>query len=221
MSFPDLQRTGDTTPERGTLFDSASRLARDAAASAVANRREKILRYLAERGPACLFEIAAHYGWFDHQVSGRFTELARDGLIERTGERRVRPDTNCVADVWRLRADDPPRREDLADKQGYPPSIFIPEEGNFVRAPMLASDNAPGIPYSLYSDSARLRLNYRVALIECDGCGRPVQVAVEKIDGKDAKVYRCGTPECNRTWHLALVNEAGRSPMLALVMKRF
>ena len=32
--------------------------------------------------------------------------------------------------------------------------------------------------------------------------------------------YRCNTPTCNRTWHPMLVTQAGRTPMLALVMKR-
>ena len=50
-----------------------------------------------------MFEIAAHYQWFDHQISGRFTELAADGLIERTGQTRVKPETQCAADVWRLK----------------------------------------------------------------------------------------------------------------------
>lgn len=227
----DLQRTGDGgTPARGTLFDSTSRRAGEAAARSCAGRRQKILAYLAERGPACLFEIAAHHGWFDHQISGRFTELAREGLIERTGARKARPDTGCEADVWRLRAEPFPggHAPDGADAQGYPATLVIPGDGTFHRAALLKGDDAPGIPYSLSAEAAGLRLSYRVALVECDGCGRPVRLVEERgaaagagagADGKARKTYRCGTPGCNRTWHLQLVHEPGRSALLALVLK--
>lgn len=211
----ELQRTGDHPPERGTLFDATSRLAGEAAARSVGSRREKILRYLTERGPATLFEIAAHYDYFDHQISGRFTELAKDGLIVRTGERRQKPETGCVADVWRLadRPESPPK--DLGDLQGYPTTLNIPGEGLFQRWPIMERDELPGLPYVVHQDAAGLKLHFRVSLVECDGCGRPVKLVCEA--GK--KTYRCGTPGCNRVWHLQLVREPGKAEMLALIMK--
>jgi DNA-binding HxlR family transcriptional regulator len=218
MNPPDLQRTGDTPPA-GTLFDATSRLAGEAAAKSIGSRREKILRYLTDRGPATLFELAAHYGYYDHQISGRLTELARDGLIERSGERRTKPQTGCVADVWRLTAKAADPAKELADLLGYPLSISIPGDGRFQRWTMLERDDAPGVPYVMHEDSAGLRLRYRVALIECDGCGRPVKAVAEQVNGQSRKVYRCGTPGCHSTWHLVNVMPPGGPEMLALVMK--
>ena len=44
----------------------------------------------------------------DHQVSGRITDLVREGLIERTGDRRQKPATECWAEVYRVVP--PPRK---------------------------------------------------------------------------------------------------------------
>ena len=65
-------------------------------------RCQRILEILRNRGPSTLFEVAAELNVFDHQISGRFTDLVRGGLIERTGERRPKPETGCPADIWRL-----------------------------------------------------------------------------------------------------------------------
>lgn len=43
----------------------------------------------------------------DHQISGRITDMKRDGEIEPTGQRKRKPETGCEAEVYRLC---PPRR---------------------------------------------------------------------------------------------------------------
>ena len=108
--------------------------------------------------------------------------------------------------------------------QGYPQTLAIPGEGLFVKWPVLDSEAAPGIPYVLHDSAAGLRLRYRVSLIECEGCGRPVKLVIDRAgaggaDGKERKLWRCGTPTCNRTWHLAIVKEPGGPELLGLVMK--
>src|SRR5262245_4765066 len=66
-----------------------------ATSSAVASRprgggRQRIMELLRER-PATVDELAASLGKLPHAISGRLTELAEEGLIERTGqERRTR-----------------------------------------------------------------------------------------------------------------------------------
>src|SRR5947209_6629112 len=87
-----------------TLWDNTSRKAAEAAARASGSRRVKILNYLREQGPSTIFEVAAHLGLYDHQISGRFSELERDQLIEKSGQRRRKPETECDAEVYRLRA---------------------------------------------------------------------------------------------------------------------
>jgi hypothetical protein len=64
--------------------------------------RDRILRRL-RVSDACLFEVAAGLGVPDHIISGRFTELSRDGLIERTGDTRRKPESGCACAVWRIR----------------------------------------------------------------------------------------------------------------------
>lgn len=56
-------------------------------------------------------------------------------------------------------------------------------------------------------------------MIECDGCGRPLKRVEETVAGQRRGVYRCGTPSCNRTWHVCLVREPGQQTTLALVMR--
>lgn len=73
------------------------------AASKSAMWRARILAWLGDRGPSTLFEVAAGYFVPDHVISGRFTDLAKDGLIERTGQTKTKPETGCPCDVWRLR----------------------------------------------------------------------------------------------------------------------
>lgn len=99
----------------------------------------------------------------------------------------------------------------LVCAMGYPASLVIQGEPYDLQE-LLPSEGYPAIPYARRTDMGGLRLLARVALIECPRCGRPV---VQHVD-RDAKVYRCGNAECP-SWRLRLVNEAGRSPMLAMV----
>jgi hypothetical protein len=221
MDHDPLQRTGGPPATEGHgLFtpgttpspQSTSRLAGHAAARASGFRRLQILAFLG-RGPATLFEVAAHLGVHDHQISGRFTDLVREGLIAKTGTRKVKPETGCEAEVYRL-VTDPPRRQ-LDAVPGYPDTLNVAGEGLFRREQLLA-DDLPGIPYSMDQGNS-LRLTWRIALVECEGCGKPLRL-VESEQGK-VKRYRCGTPGCNRTWEFVMVNEPGKAPMVALVMK--
>jgi hypothetical protein len=82
---------------------TTSKLARETAALHSESTRAKILRCLRIR-PSTLFEVATILHVPDHCIAGRFTELSRDLLIERTGERRIKPQTQCAADVWRISA---------------------------------------------------------------------------------------------------------------------
>ena len=87
---------------------STSHAAGQQAARRVGQWREKIIARLREQ-PSTLFEVAAFYKVPDHTISGRFTALHADGLIEHAGDRRRKPETGCEAEVWRItRAPAPP-----------------------------------------------------------------------------------------------------------------
>jgi hypothetical protein len=84
------------------LFGETTRhQARLVAAQSSAGRYRQIMEVLTD-GPACIFEVAARLGCFDHQISGRFGELERQGLIEKTGRRKAKPETGCAAEEYRL-----------------------------------------------------------------------------------------------------------------------
>ena len=221
-----LQRTGDTTPgtaaQPSSLFGSTSRLALEKAGPIMGSRRAKILKLLADRGPSTIFEVADAIGVFDHQISGRFSELEAEGLIRRTGERRPKPETSCLAEVYAIQAEaTPPARPlDLGDAQGYPPTINLGEACIFDRDPIVGGQTEPpGIPYSRRSQGEVPRVCWWLRLVECEGCGRPLKMVIQKQAGKDIKLFRCGTPTCNRTWYLQIVREPGGPELLALVMK--
>jgi hypothetical protein len=199
---------------RSTLFDSTSKLAGEVAARASSSRRQAIIAIIQRHGPLAIFEIARLLGCHDHQISGRFGEMERDGLLIKTGERRIKPNTKCDAEVYGLPDPKPtaPHQPDAAELLGYPNSLKIGDEGIFVRSPILGDNDLPGIPYSLHSSAAGLRSTWRVELIECPGCGRHIKMITK---GE----YRCGTPGCNRTWFPMLVSESGKTPVLALVMR--
>lgn len=171
----------------------------------------RILTHLRERGPATIFEVAVEMQLNDHQISGRFGELEADGLIEKTGQRRPKPETGCQAEVYRL--SQIPAPPDLG--AAYYPSTLKIGDDVFDREANLQDETVPGIPYSRRSSGDRPRLLYRVQLIECEGCGKPVK----QVKEGDRKLYRCGQPCCNRTYELALVSEPGQPVLLALVLK--
>jgi len=184
------------------------------AAPRVGAWRERILRRLAAQ-PSTLFEVATHYGVPDHTISGRFTELARDLYIERTGERRPKPESACLADVWRVRGA-AGRPADLAEMMGYPLTFLIDGEP-YDRQELLPNEGYPGIPYARRADTGGLRVLVRVAMIECEGCGRPLKLVID--NGR--KKFRCGTPGCDRTFEMLVIQEPGQPQIPALVMRTY
>lgn len=211
MSDP-LQQQGPAPP----LFQpgSTSQKAGQQAAINSGQWRQRILHRL-ELRPSTLWEIADFFEVPDHTISGRFTELARDGYIERTGERRPKPETGCDADVWALKA--APQGGGAAralTAVGYPLTLIIDGE-LYDRQELLPSEGYPGIPYARRADTGGLRQLVRVEILECPGCGKPLRTIIE---GK-SKRFQCGTPTCNKVWHGATPSEPGGPPLLALVMK--
>lgn len=83
------------------LFASTSNEAGRVAAKFAGERYRMILTALSVK-PACCFEIAELYHVGDNQISGRFGELEKVHLIERTNQRRAKPSTGCMCDEWQL-----------------------------------------------------------------------------------------------------------------------
>jgi hypothetical protein len=202
-------------PEPQRAVGSTSAQAGAVAALRIGSWRYKILQRLAE-APSTLFELASFFNVSDHQISGRLTELSKDGLIEPSGQRRTKPETGCEAEVWKL-TDARPAAPDLESLFGYPMSLQIAPDGLFRRRPIDAA--VPGIPYS----SEKSGLTWYLSILECPGCGKPLRFFEERIAGLDdvkvKKLFRCCTKDCNRTWELAMVNEPGQPMYLSLVMK--
>jgi hypothetical protein len=213
-----------------SIFDSTSKLAGEAAARSCGQRRKRILAALAEgnagAGGKTIWEIADELGVYDHQISGRFSELVADGLIARgtPEERRRNPKTGCLAEVYRLAETPKARAPDLGDRLGYPPVLIMEGDagagagagGKFERSPIL-KDDAPGIPYA--RTGAGIAEVWRVELVECPGCGRTLKMVEELVGGQKRKTFRCGTPSCHKVQHLLIVREPGGPQVLALVMK--
>lgn len=193
------------------MTKDTSQLAGEAAARSSASRRLAILESLGRDGPQAIFELAERLEVFDHQISGRFGEMMTEGLIYKTGERRIKPGTKCEAEVYALSG--AAERLEPEELLGYPWELKIADQGTFHRQPPLGDVDLPGLPYSLNAAAnGGARLVYRVEIIVCPGCWKPIKF-IEK--GK----YQCGTPSCNRTWYPLLVNVPGQPQMLALVMK--
>src|SRR5580704_12748946 len=68
--------------------ESTSRLAGSAAEPLIGSRQAKIIQLIRQRGDITIFEAAVELGVFDHQLSGRFSELVRSGQIIQSGKRR-------------------------------------------------------------------------------------------------------------------------------------
>lgn len=115
----------DTSPV--SLFDTSTRAKAAAVAiDRIPQRYAQILDELRRHGPQTLFEIASKLGVFDHQISGRFTELKAQGLIESTGQTRRKPATGCECEVYQLKAEIPAAL--MADALGYPPELTLDGE---------------------------------------------------------------------------------------------
>ncbi len=78
------------------------RLAASVAAAISGKRRDQIIALLRDIGPMALWQLAERLGLHDNQISGRMTDLKRDGLIEPTGDRIARPGSTATAEVYRL-----------------------------------------------------------------------------------------------------------------------
>jgi DNA-binding Lrp family transcriptional regulator len=218
--MPDLrQQSSDPPPLFRAGANDTSSQAGQRAALRVGSRRAKILAYLEEHGGGTIFEIADHLGVLDHQISGRFSELERDGYIEKSGQRRRKRDTDCEAEIYRLRRAAPSLAQpQTVEALGYPLTLYIDGEP-YDRQELLPSEGYPGIPYARRADRGGLRLVVRVELIECPGCGRHLQMTEQPAGDKPSRVFRCNNPHCNTTWRTKAAGIAGRSPLLALVME--
>jgi hypothetical protein len=132
------------------LFGSTRELAGAVAAANAGNRRAQILHLLGSRGPMALFEVAAALGCFDHQISGRFTDLA--GRPDRaTGERKKSPRPAASATSGGSASSSPP---------DHPPELRLRADAPGRRAPTPTAasridPHVPGIPYA--RDPRRLR----------------------------------------------------------------
>mgnify|MGYP001600743051 CR=1 FL=1 len=88
-------------PAPAPLFESTSEAAGRVAARYSRRRYRQILAALHDK-PRCILEIADLLGCFDHQISGRFGELVKHGLITRTGLRRKKETTGCSCEQYTL-----------------------------------------------------------------------------------------------------------------------
>jgi hypothetical protein len=208
--MPDLRQQPDDSPLFGT-----SHAAGQKAALKAGSWRARILKRLEER-PSALWEVAEHYQTPDHCISGRFTELVRDGFIEPTGERRRKPSTDCDAEVYRLRRSEPGSPAftvDSAILELYPLTVTI--DGDlYDRQELLSHEGYPAVPYSRRADNGGLRLSVRVEIIESPCCGRPLA----QLAG-DPRRFRCMGKDCGRLWRARAVNEPGKASLLALVLE--
>lgn len=101
-----MPRTARHLDSQPSLFDApltTSDAAWKHAQPRVPGRRQLILELMRQRGTLTIWEAAAALGVHDHQISGRFSELEHKGLIEKAGERRLKPGTRCEAEAYRVR----------------------------------------------------------------------------------------------------------------------
>ena len=227
--------TADESPLFGTRHAAGL-----AAAMSSRRRYAQILALLVEE-PRTLWQCAAALGVTDNRISGRFSELARELMIERTGQTRPNPSTGCPADVWRIRQaaaattadpageDEADRRlaqaERLADLAGYPTTLRIGDE-MYDRGVIDPADELPGVAYVRRPDAGGVRQVVRVSLPECPSCGRPIRQVAQPTPGASPsspsasrRHFRCPTPACP-TWSCLLVYAPGHPPMLALTADR-
>jgi len=76
----------------------------DGVQGSLPERRRAVLGIIAsEPNGLPLFRVVQKIGWPVNCVSGRITELAKEGLIEDAGVRAVNPATGKSAVVWRVK----------------------------------------------------------------------------------------------------------------------
>lgn len=198
-----------TRPVHLTRTSSTSALAGEQATKRSGTWRRRILE--AMRGHPqglALFELAALFGVPDHILSGRVTDLRRDGHIETTGQRRRKPATGCLAEVYRLTGSAAARR-DVADLLSYPRTMRIGDE-LLERQPLLPQEGYPGIPYAVRGDGPRR--HRRVELVECPACGK--SLSLRMLGGE--KYFDC---RCGRTWRLRVATIDDGDTAVVLVME--
>jgi len=92
-----------TYPERpGHKGGDTSREAAEKIAPKVARLQTRVIAALNRHGPMTTDETAAKIGESVLAVRPRFSELSREGVIEKTGERRAN-ESGMSANVWRTR----------------------------------------------------------------------------------------------------------------------
>jgi len=222
--MPDpIMRSPPLSPSSaGPLFGTRAQAAGIAARSSRA-RYAQIITLLQQHGELTLFELAARLGVLDHQISGRITELQREGTIERTGMTRTKPETGSACDVYRL-AHHQAAAPDLADRLAkalcYPISLRLGDEGMFDRGPLVLEESLPGIPYSRRPVGGDVRVTYRFHLMPCPFCGHALRARDIAAGGVTPRPthYIC-TGGCSSVWEVVLVTEPGQPAMLALVMR--
>jgi hypothetical protein len=191
---------------RSSLFDGTSAKAGLAAALRSSGRKARIIESIRKDGPATIWEMAGRLGLSVHQFAGRFGEMERDRVIEKTGERRKNPETACEAEVYRLAQkwkpgdEEPEARSQEPEGQSaaapasdrsstgswllapgsYPSSLLIDNEP-FTLAPIAAEETLPGVPYARGSAAGGGRRG-RAGLPGGAGRVRGVRAAIEDGD---------------------------------------
>ena len=201
---------------------TSPRTSRSCAAGAVAtkligSRRARIIELIRQRGGVTIFEAAEAINVGDNQISGRFSELVRDGLIRPGGQHRPKPGTDCQAEVYVL-SHAPERRDDekLLERLGYPDTLLVNGEP-LDRGIVIPGEHLPGIPYSRRATEGGARSHWRLEFVESMCCGGRLIFAPEQIGGQPVKRFKCD--RCRRVYELATAAEPGRAAALVAVAK--
>lgn len=70
----------------------------------LSEKRAKVYGIILER-PSTLFELCDSLNWPVNRVSGRVTELSKNGLIVDSGSRRINPNSGKSGIVWETKKD--------------------------------------------------------------------------------------------------------------------
>lgn len=193
-----------------------------AALPQMAGRRGQILRIIQEKGSICIFEAAQLLGIQDNQISGRFSELVGAGLIQPSGQTRLKPGTDCPAVVYILSAaaTRPTSHEQLLDRLGYAATISISGDGLADRQPHGQPDlDQAMIPYAQRSDGCGRPVVW-LAWVQCPECGRPLRYEVKRVAvNQVVKRFHCDNTACGITLELTVAGEVGGRQCLALIRR--
>lgn len=66
----------------------------------ISEKRLKVLNAIEVLNGACLFEICEFLKWPVNRVSGRVTELQKDGLIENSGLTKINKESGKKGILW-------------------------------------------------------------------------------------------------------------------------